>query len=63
MWTPLLASSLSLERPIGAPRVFFNLKYLFSNAVGVLSVNTVTSVMIWWRFVAMDVHKFEQDHK
>ena len=28
--TPLLASSSSFGRPIGAPRVFFNLKYLFS---------------------------------
>ena len=28
MWTPLLASSSSLEHPIGAPRVFFNSKYL-----------------------------------
>ena len=32
--TPLLASSSSLGRPVGAPRVFFNSKYLFlSNSI------------------------------
>ena len=45
--TPLLASSSSLGRPIGAPRVFFNSKYLFffflffpPNFCALLALNT-----------------------
>ena len=40
MWTHLLASNSSLGRPIGAPRVFFNSKYLFLTTLQILSYPT-----------------------